>query len=706
VAALAAGVGVAAASLALRMPSRKAESSVTVPGWIGVVTTVAGDGAPGVADGPAAAARFSDPFGIAIGEAGAVYVADGAGANRLRRVDPDGRVTTVAGAAEGFRDGPAAVAAFDTPSGIAIDRHGSIHVADTGNHAVRRIASDGAVSTLAGDGVAGYVDGIGRTARFDGPIGVAVDRAGSVFVTDAYNDRIRKIALDGTVTTLAGATGPGYRDGPAHEALFDTPCGIVVNDAGDVFVADTGNHAVRRIGPDGIVTTVGGTGPESDVVREPTGLAVTGDGFLYVTDRRGQIVQIHPDGRASSVAGTGPGFADGPGRQARFNRLAGLALAPGGGLVVTDSANHLVRRIDPLGSGRDPGASRPPSITTPPHVPLLTRETLQLTGLAWPLDPQASWHELAGTVGEPRGGPGTDGRGRFHAGIDVPGDLGATVRAVREEKVSGPLPVTGVGGLNEAITVGIVSYAHLRVGRDVRDRPLGSSPFVIVPDEAGHPSRVRVRRGTRIRAGDPLGTINAARHTHLEVGPRGAELNPLALGPMGFVDAIPPTIVPGGVRIYDHLGRRVTRSRKGRLLLSGDVRIVLEAFDQVDGNRSRRRLGLYRAGYQVLTPGGQAAPGFETPRVTIEFDRLSPESAAPILTFEEESGITVYGSVTTRFRYIVTNTVRGRTVEPGVWRTSELAPGDYVLRVIAGDFSGNEAMTNRDLSVSIEPVTR
>jgi hypothetical protein len=129
---------------------------------------------------------------------------------------------------------------------------------------------------------------------------------------------------------------------------------------------------------------------------------------------------------------------------------------------------------------------------------------------------------------------------------------------------------------------------------------------------------------------------------------------------------------------------------------------VVEAYDQVDHNAARRRLGLYRLGYQVLLPDGTPAPGFQEPRINIEFDRLPPERDAVKIAYADSSGITVYGNATTRFLYVVTNIVRDGRAFADTWRTSALPPGDYILRIIAADYSGNEAETGRDVPITIE----
>ena len=156
------------------------------------------------------------------------------------------------------------------------------------------------------------------------------------------------------------------------------------------------------------------------------------------------------------------------------------------------------------------------------------------------------------------------------------------------------------------------------------------------------------------------------------------------------------------MQLFDEAGERVAEKRRGRLVLRGKLRIVVDAYDRADGNQPRRRLGLYRVGYQLLLPDGSPAPGFERPRINIEFNRLPPGGEAPKIAYADSSGITVYGSKETRFLYELTNTVRDGRAVRGLWDTSELPPGDYILRVVAADFSGNEAEEGRDVPVTIE----
>jgi hypothetical protein len=185
--------------------------------WKPHVAPLAGDGQVGWRDGVAAQAQFVDPYGVALDPQGTLYVSDGGDNNRIRALRPNGAVVTLAGGVEGFLDGQGAAARFNTPSGLALDATGNLYVADTGNHAIRKVTPDGVVTTLAGTGTPGYRDGPGAHAQFDGPMGVAVDAAGRVIVADAYNDRIRAIAPDGRVTTLAGRAFPGAADGPGAQ---------------------------------------------------------------------------------------------------------------------------------------------------------------------------------------------------------------------------------------------------------------------------------------------------------------------------------------------------------------------------------------------------------------------------------------------------------------------------------------------------------
>lgn len=635
-------------------------------GWKAYVTTVVGDGSPLV---------LSDPFGVAVAADGSIYFSDAGDYNRIQKITPDGNVTTVAGGArEGFGDGAGSDALFNSPSAIATAPDGNLIIADTGNNRIRRMTPAGQVSTVAGDGTA---------EQFNGPIGVAVDARGNIYVADSYNDRIRLITPDGQVSTVAGKGIPGYADGDRNTALFDTPSGIIVANDNSIIVADTGNDRLRRISPDGNVTTL----PVADL-SSPIGLAITHDNFLYVTELdRSRVLQIAPDSTSRELAG-----------EVRFNQPTGIAIAPSDDgppkLYIADSANYLVRKLDPA-----PASGAATAVDPRPN---LTNETLRQQSLLWPVDPQQSPHEVVATMGEVRGSfDSDDSRHHLHSGLDVFGAYGDVVRAVRSEKVTTPLSNWGFDSLNEGFRAGVVSYIHIHVGRDKDGKMFDDPRFVPVNDAEGKLARVRLRRGTRFQPGDAVGTINKMYHVHLNIGPPRGEINPLSLSPIGFKDSIPPAIEKDGIQLFDSSGTRLTAKQDQRLLVNGQVRIVVDAFDRNNMSPDRRRLGLYKLGYQVLNSDGTPAPGFNEPRINILFNRLPPDREATKVAYASESGITVYGSKTTRFLYEVTNTVKDGQVAPGVWDTSQLPKGDYVLRIIAADYSGNEVTEGRDVLIRL-----
>ncbi|OON60893.1 gluconolaconase [Massilia sp. KIM] len=667
----------------------------TTPFWPARVSTLAGSGLPGDADGPAAASGFSDPFGVALDPQSRIYVADGGDNNRIRLIARDGTVSTLAGGKEGFADGKGAAAAFHTPSAVALDHEGNLYVADTGNHAIRKVAPDGSVTTLAGNGAPGHADGVGRAAQFNGPVGIAVDDAGIVYVADTYNDRIRRIAKDGTVSTVAGADKPGYADGPAASAAFDTPSAIAAASDGTLYVADTGNHALRMIDPSGQVSTIAipPEGERRHVLRRPVALALTRDGYLYVAAGAGRILQRTPEGELRALQDADlPADPNGFGPDGTVQLFAprGIAIDRDGSLVVADGAAPRVHRLaQPRPGEAAPARPKPPLVRRTEPMP-------------WPVGPQDMVHEVVGVMGEVRGSYNGDSRDHFHAGLDVRADVGAKVLAVLPSKVADPYANWGFNTLSEGLSLGPLSYIHMRVGRDPQGRPLDPR-FIILKDGKGKAERVRVPRGTRFAVGDPLGTINAMSHVHLDYYQGGTVVNPLTLPFVGFTDTVQPTIQR--IALYDSANKRITAKKGQPLRVArslGEVNIVVNAYDQVNGNLARRKLGLYKLGYQLLRADGTPLPGFEAPLVTQVYDRLPRNPDAVKLVYAPTSGITVYGSKSTQFDYALNHRLRDGDVEAGSWKVGALEPGGYILRIYAADYAGQVASSGRDLPVIVE----
>jgi RHS repeat-associated protein len=300
---------------------------------------------------------LKDPQALAIDlQSGAVFIAD-RGHHRIVRVDAAGTVTVVAGSGKpGKANGLGPASQFKEPQGIAIDNvRRLIFIADTGNHLIRRMTFDGVVTTFAGSGRAEDRDGTGLSAGFKEPVGLALDPAGNLYVADSGNDKIRMITPSGNVMTLAGTGRPGYGDGSAALALFKGPRGIAVSPLGVVYVADTKNHAVRKIA-NGVVSTLAGTthggsvdgAPNVAEFKEPSGIALDDKGDLWIADTKNhQIRRIGVDGLTITVAGDGKsGFVDGTDlRRSQFHEPAAVAAA--GAIFIADSKNDALRMLIP-----------------------------------------------------------------------------------------------------------------------------------------------------------------------------------------------------------------------------------------------------------------------------------------------------------------------------------------------------------------------
>ncbi len=323
----------------------------------GIVTTFAGQiGVSGTADGTGTGAHFNAPSGLAFDGGGNLFVAD-TGNSTIRKITPAGAVSTFAGIAgsSGFADGAADSAQFSAPLGIAMSTNGDIFVADSGNHCIRRI-SRGTVSTFAGSPqIWGSADASGTNAQFNGPVGLAFDARGNLFVSDANNDTIRKITVNDVVTTFAGAAGAdGAADGVAAAARFRSPAELVFDQKGNLFVADSFNQTIREISTNGIVCTVSGAAGISSTndgvngagrFYNPYGLAVGADGSLVVADTYNELVRtvlvpfklsLQVSGAAHNVTITWPAVV-GKQYQVQFNDDLAAAWSNLGSLVTATS---------------------------------------------------------------------------------------------------------------------------------------------------------------------------------------------------------------------------------------------------------------------------------------------------------------------------------------------------------------------------------
>lgn len=297
---------------------------------------------------------LSNAEGIAINAAGDMYLADMM-SHRILKVSSAGVVSTFAGSgALGSANGNAADASFHYPLGVALDSAGNVYVADKGNHMIRKVTPEGVVSNLAGTTTSGSTDGSGSDARFNGPSGIAVDASGMIYVADGYNNMIRKITPQGVVTTLAGSTTAGSANGAGTGASFNFPRGIAVDGAGNVLVADTWNNMVRKITKEGVVSTLAGSTTAGKLngtgtaatFSGPYGLALDAGGNLYVADSSNNLIRkIDPNGDVTTLAGTSEsGKTDGPLDAATFRHAQGLAFDASGVLYVLESDD--IRKID------------------------------------------------------------------------------------------------------------------------------------------------------------------------------------------------------------------------------------------------------------------------------------------------------------------------------------------------------------------------
>lgn len=315
---------------------------------IATVSTLAGS-TSGFNNATGINAQFNYPTGIAVDVAGNLFVVD-RNNYKIRKVTPNGVVTTFAGSTAGVEDGAGATAKFSMLSSIAIDGAGNLFVSD--DLRVRKITPAGVVSTFAGSTAFGDVDGTGTDARFGNVAGIAINSNGVLYVCDAGNNKIKKITPTGVVSTFAGST-VGDEDGSAGNAKFSAPIGIAVDSQGNAFVSEAGNNKIKKITFNGTVTTIAGNG-QGDAVGNgieanfylPAALAIDASGNIFISDfGNNKIKKMTPTAIVSIVAGSTYGYADGIGIAAQFKSPYGIAFNASGNLFVCDSENHMIRKI-------------------------------------------------------------------------------------------------------------------------------------------------------------------------------------------------------------------------------------------------------------------------------------------------------------------------------------------------------------------------
>jgi len=379
-----------------------------VYGWTNFVGR---PGYPGSADGVDGVARFDWPAGVAVDNAGNVYVADHWN-HTIRKVTPEGEVTTLAGRAgnAGSADGTGSAARFKEPLDVTVDAAGNVFVADTWNFTIRKVTGAGEVTTLAGRaGNAGSADGTGSAARFYWPFGVAVDATGNVYVADAWNQTIRKVTPAGEVTTLAGLAGTsGSADGIGSAARFNYPGRLAIDLAGNLYVPDYWNHTLRKVTTAGEVTTLAGSAGSSASADgtggtarffNPESAAVDGAGNIFVADAGNHTIRkVAASGMVTTVGGVAGviGGADGIGSAASFSHPSGVAVDSTGTLYVADQSNHRITKgvplfppvitVQPASRTNNPGTTATLSVTATGSAPLSYQWSLNGTILAGATD--------------------------------------------------------------------------------------------------------------------------------------------------------------------------------------------------------------------------------------------------------------------------------------------------------------------------------
>jgi hypothetical protein len=314
-----------------------------------MVTTVAGNGTGNFEDGPASMAEFKAPQDVAITSDGSIYVADAIN-HRIRKISNDFVISYAGSGTEDTIGGSGTAAGFAFPVQLTTDTTGNLYTLEIDDYRIRKISPAALVTVIAGTGIRGFADGRADTAKFGESVGIATDDYGNIYVSDNENKRIRKISSTGWVTTIAGTGRAGYVNGNADQAQFFSPTGIVIDKSGNLFVADY-NH-IRKITPDGIVSTYAGNDAEgyedgkANVARFKfiNDMVIDNAGNIYVSDDN-RIREINIHGDVSTIAGSTAGYNDGDGASAKFNNPNGLGIDNEGNIYIADDNNNRIRKL-------------------------------------------------------------------------------------------------------------------------------------------------------------------------------------------------------------------------------------------------------------------------------------------------------------------------------------------------------------------------
>jgi sugar lactone lactonase YvrE len=325
------------------------------------VTTLAGSGMRTWMDGRGGVAAFNNPGGVAIHPFGNIVVADLLNF-RIRSVTQSGVVSTLAGTGQPASvDGRSWSASFFFPIGVGVDRFGNVYVSEREGNRIRKIGNNDVVTTLAGSGNGEYADGMGTAASFNGPASIAIDGSDNLVIADQVNHRIRKVTPAGEVTTLAGSGSAGWVDGQGIAASFNQPWGVAVDTSGNTYVGDVLNHRIRKVTSSGLVTTLAGSGSPAWVDGQgaaasfdiPNGVAVDRDGNVYVADNNNhRIRKVTADGTVTTLAGSVDGDVDGIGAAAQFSHPAGITIDAMRNLYVSETAGSRLRKLSEVGRGQ------------------------------------------------------------------------------------------------------------------------------------------------------------------------------------------------------------------------------------------------------------------------------------------------------------------------------------------------------------------